>query len=57
MASEAREEFIVMRKPFKLAEISRTASRMIAESKQPPETNVVPLHNARRGATSRAETK
>jgi PAS domain S-box-containing protein len=57
MAGDASEEFIVMRKPFKLAEISRTASRMIAESKQPPETNVVPLHNARRGATSRAETK
>jgi PAS domain S-box-containing protein len=40
------EKFIVMRKPFKLAEMSRMASRMISESKQPPNTNAVQLHKA-----------
>ena len=48
MVHEASAEFIVMRKPFKLAELSRTASRMIAESKQPPGTNVVRLRDVRR---------
>jgi hypothetical protein len=32
-----------MRKPFQLAELSRAAARMIAESKQPATTNVVRL--------------
>jgi hypothetical protein len=32
-----------MRKPFQLAELSRAAARMIAESKQPATTNVVGL--------------
>jgi CheY-like chemotaxis protein len=45
-AEEARGEFIVMRKPVKLAELSRTASRMIAESKQPLGSNVVRLRTA-----------
>ena len=33
----------MMRKPFQLAELSRVAGRMIAESKQPAITNVVRL--------------
>jgi PAS domain S-box-containing protein len=45
---EASADFAVLRKPFKLAELSRMASRMIAESKQPPGTNVVRLRSARR---------
>jgi PAS domain S-box-containing protein len=45
---DARGEFVVMRKPFKLAELSRAVSRMIAESKQPPGTNVVWLRDAGR---------
>ena len=32
-----------MRKPFQLAELSRAAGRMIAESKQPASSNVVRL--------------
>jgi hypothetical protein len=35
-----------MRKPFTLAELGWTASRMIAEAKQPPDTNVVRLRDA-----------
>ena len=42
-AAEAAPEFTVMRKPFQLAELSRAAARMIAESKQPAITNVVRL--------------
>ena len=42
-AAEAAPEFTVMRKPFQLAELSRAAARMIAESKQPAVTNVVRL--------------
>jgi PAS domain S-box-containing protein len=57
IVNDASEEFIVMRKPFKLAELSRAASRMIAESKQPPESNVVRLPTARRRPTSSADTK
>ena len=47
MVDEVSADFIVMRKPFKFAELSRTASRMIAESKQPAGTNVVRLRDAR----------
>jgi len=42
-AAQAAPEFTVMRKPFQLAELSRAAGRMIAESKQPAVTNVVRL--------------
>ena len=42
-ASDAAPEFPVMRKPFQLAELSRAAARMIAESKQPASSNVVRL--------------
>jgi PAS domain S-box-containing protein len=42
-AAEAAPEFTVMRKPFQLAELSRAAARMIAESKQPATSNVVRL--------------
>ena len=42
-AAEAAPEFPVMRKPFQLAELSRSTARMIAESKQPASSNVVRL--------------
>jgi PAS domain S-box-containing protein len=45
---EASADFAVMRKPFKLAELSRVTSRMIAGSKQPIATNVVRLRDARK---------
>jgi hypothetical protein len=38
-----------MQKPFALAELSRTAARMIAGAKQPAATNVVRLRGARTG--------
>jgi PAS domain S-box-containing protein len=55
--SEAGADFIVMRKPFKLAELSRTAARMIAVSKQPAITNLVRLRDVRRGGGSRTEPR
>ena len=45
-AAEAGADFPVMRKPFQLAELSRAAARMIAESKQPAATNVVRLRRS-----------
>jgi PAS domain S-box-containing protein len=42
-APDAASEFIIVRKPFELAEFSRTTGRMIAQAKQPPSSNVVRL--------------
>jgi PAS domain S-box-containing protein len=46
-AATASTEFTIMRKPFELADLSRAAARMIAEARQPPNTNIVRLHGAR----------
>jgi FixJ family two-component response regulator len=45
---EANADFVVMRKPFKLAELGHAASRIIAQSKQPSGTNVVRIGDSRR---------
>ena len=49
LAPDAAADFTVMRKPFELADLSRAASRLIAEAKQPPNANVVRLRDVRRG--------
>jgi DNA-binding NtrC family response regulator len=46
-AAEASREFVVLRKPFELSDLSRAAARLIAEAKQPPTSNVVRLRAAR----------
>jgi PAS domain S-box-containing protein len=46
-AHGAQEEFVVLRKPFQLADLSRTAARITAEARQPSTTNVVQLRDAR----------
>jgi PAS domain S-box-containing protein len=51
LAAEAGTEFGLMRKPFQLAELSRTAARMIAGSRQPASANVVRLHGTRPAKT------
>jgi DNA-binding LytR/AlgR family response regulator len=56
-AGEATQEFALIRKPFQLADLSRTAARMIAEAKQPSSTNLVRLSDARRSAASRTDEK
>ena len=48
MAARAAGEFTVLRKPFLLAELSRAAARMIADSGEPAGANVVRLRDVRR---------
>ncbi len=56
-AADAGGEFIVLRKPVEVSELSRVAARMIAESKQPPTTNIVRLRDARDSRASQAEER
>lgn len=56
-ANGASDDFIVLRKPFKLAELSRIAARMIAESKQPAITNLVRLRDVRLGGGLRSKPR
>jgi DNA-binding NtrC family response regulator len=49
MAQETGADFPVVRKPFDLAELSRVVTRLIAESQQPPDSNLVRLREVRRG--------
>jgi CheY-like chemotaxis protein len=49
MAQETGSDFPVVRKPFDLAELSRVVTRLIAESQQPPDSNLVRLREVRRG--------
>jgi CheY-like chemotaxis protein len=52
-ADTGTQEFTIMRKPFELADLSRTTARMIAAGKQPHSTNLVRLSDARRNTASR----
>ena len=51
VSEAASGNFIVMRKPFKLAELSRVSTRLIAEAKQPETTNIIRLRDARPGSS------
>jgi CheY-like chemotaxis protein len=53
--AQAGAEFAVMRKPFQMSDLSRVASRLIAESKQPPSSNLVRLNTARRAAAEKRD--
>jgi PAS domain S-box-containing protein len=44
-------EFNILSKPFHISELSRVAARLIAESRQPPITNLVRLKDVRRSIT------
>jgi PAS domain S-box-containing protein len=52
---EIDADFAVMQKPFQLADLGRTAARVIAEANQPAGANVVKLRNAR--STAKPEQK
>jgi PAS domain S-box-containing protein len=54
-AATVAQDFTVMRKPFELADLSRTAARMIAKAKQPRDSKIVPLRDLRHDAPSRGE--
>jgi PAS domain S-box-containing protein len=56
-ALDAAGEFPLMRKPFDLAELSRTSARLIAEARQPANANVVRLRDARPGAGAKQVDK
>ncbi len=45
-ARDIGADFVVLRKPLDLAELSRVAARMIAGANQPATTNVVPLRSS-----------
>ena len=49
--------FVVLRKPFQLSELGRVTTRLIAEAKQLPSSNLVRLSDARRAAASKADEK
>jgi PAS domain S-box-containing protein len=46
-SNDAVDEFVVMRKPYKLSELSRVTTRVIAEAQQPADSNVIRLRDAR----------
>jgi CheY-like chemotaxis protein len=47
-AVAAQREFTVLRKPYRLAELSRTIAKVVAELRHPSAGNLVRLPNARR---------
>jgi CheY-like chemotaxis protein len=55
-AVEASREFVLLQKPLDASELSRSVARLIAESKQPADTNVVRLRKARKSAASKEIT-
>jgi PAS domain S-box-containing protein len=54
-AGQAGCDFPILRKPLQLAELSRALSRLIAKSKQPDDSNIIRLHQARRGAAPKKD--
>ena len=54
-ANLADAEFTVLRKPYKLGELSRAAAKCIAESRQPPPHNLVNLRDVRRNLAPKPE--
>jgi CheY-like chemotaxis protein len=53
--SGSNVDYPVIRKPFDLSELSRTAARLIAEAKQPPGSNLVRLSEARRSSVRKPD--
>jgi PAS domain S-box-containing protein len=47
-AAAAQREFTVLRKPYRLAELSRAVARVVGEARQPSGGNLVRLSDARR---------
>jgi CheY-like chemotaxis protein len=46
--SASHTDHPIIRKPFDISELSRTVARLIAEAKQPPDSNLIRLNTARR---------
>src|SRR6202007_1807548 len=43
--AQTDNEFAILRKPFQVSDLGRTITRLIAEARQPPDTNVVRLRS------------
>ena len=53
--AHAEAEFVILRKPFQISDLGRTITRLIAEARQPPDTNVVRLRSARASLAPKAD--
>jgi PAS domain S-box-containing protein len=53
--AQTDSEFAILRKPFQVSDLGRTITRLIAEARQPPDTNVVRLRSARASSTPKAD--
>jgi PAS domain S-box-containing protein len=53
--ADTEAQFAVLRKPFQISDLGRTITRLIAEARQPPDTNVVRLRSARASSTPKAD--
>jgi PAS domain S-box-containing protein len=53
--AQAETEFAILRKPFQVSDLGRAVTRLIAEARQPPDTNVVRLRGARPSAGPKAD--
>jgi CheY-like chemotaxis protein len=53
--SASHADFPVIRKPFDFSELSRAVARLIAESRQPPDSNLVRLSEARRSLVRKSD--
>jgi PAS domain S-box-containing protein len=53
--AQVETDFAILRKPFQVSDLGRTITRLIAEARQPPDTNVVRLRSARPSATGKAD--
>jgi CheY-like chemotaxis protein len=53
--AQKETEFAILRKPFQISDLGRTITRLIAEARQPADTNVVRLRNARAKSASRSD--
>jgi DNA-binding NtrC family response regulator len=56
-AAHAGTAFPIMRKPFQLSDLNRMVTALIAEAKQPPDSNVVRLYDARNSSAPNPERK
>jgi CheY-like chemotaxis protein len=53
--AQTEAEFAILRKPFQVSDLGRTITRLIAEARQPPDTNVVRLRTARASSAAKAD--
>lgn len=50
-------EFAIIRKPFQVSDLGRTMTRLLAEARQPADSNVVRLRSVRPAAAPKADDR